>query len=302
MSDKVFKESGAIQVLSIQMSKQGVNEFTLANNEILLAVFCQGRGDVTFSEKKIFAVEKEYVMICGGIGRNEISVCTEDLPESQVILVVLTGICMPEKMKRGCLRNQSSKIVSMLIREIGEKQFGYVSNCESLINMLLILLHRECNQAEERLTDLERRKYCEKVNSYVQKHYLDNPSMEFLANKFGYSGNAQMLRRDFLRFYGVTPVAISKVKKLEEAKRLLVTTTYSMNEIAVILKYKSNTHFGADFKRSTGMTPVEYRKNIRAEREKQIQAENHQMNLEEYLAKTCRISVRIFIYSSTFIP
>ena len=35
------------------------------------------------------------------------------------------------------------------------------------------------------------------------------------------------------------------------------------------------------------MTPVEYRKNIRAEREKQIQAENHQMNLEEYLAKTC---------------
>lgn len=287
MSDKVFKESGAIQVLSIQMSKQGVNEFTLANNEILLAVFCQGRGDVTFSEKKIFAVEKEYVMICGGMGRNEISVCTEDLPESQVILVVLTGICMPEKMKRGCLRNQSSKIVSMLIREIGEKQFGYVSNCESLINMLFILLHRECNQAEERLTDLERRKYCEKVNSYVQKHYLDNPSMEFLANKFGYSGNAQMLRRDFLRFYGVTPVAISKVKKLEEAKRLLVTTTYSMNEIAVILKYKSNTHFGADFKRSTGMTPVEYRKNIRAEREKQIQAENHQMNLEEYLAKTC---------------
>lgn len=116
MSDKVFKESGAIQVLSIQMSKQGVNEFTLANNEILLAVFCQGRGDVTFSEKKIFAVEKEYVMICGGMGRNEISVCTEDLPESQVILVVLTGICMPEKMKRGCLRNQSSKIVSIIIR------------------------------------------------------------------------------------------------------------------------------------------------------------------------------------------
>ena len=57
MSDKVFKESGAIQVLSIQMSKQGVNEFTLANNEILLAVFCQGRGDVTFSEKKISTLD-----------------------------------------------------------------------------------------------------------------------------------------------------------------------------------------------------------------------------------------------------
>lgn len=287
MSDKVFKESGAIHVLNVQMSKQGDNKFTLADNEILFAVFCQGRGDVTFSEKKIFMVEKEYVMIRGGIDRNKISICTEESPESQVIIAVFTGICMPEKIKRGCLKSQSAKIMSMLISEIKEKQYGYASNCESLINMLLILLHRECNQTDEKLTDLERRKYCEQVNSYVQKHYLDNPSMEFLANKFGYDGNAQMLRRDFMKFYGTTPAAISRIKKLDKAKKLLIMTTYSMNEIATMLKYKSHTHFGADFKRSTGMTPVEYRKNIRAEREKQIQAENHQMNLEEYLAKTC---------------
>lgn len=287
MSDKVFKESGAIHVLNVQMSKQGDNKFTLADNEILFAVFCQGRGDVTFSEKKIFMVEKEYVMIRGGIDRNKISICTEESPESQVIIAVFTGICMPEKIKRGCLKSQSAKIMSMLISEIKEKQYGYASNCESLINMLLILLHRECNQTDEKLTDLERRKYCEQVNSYVQKHYLDNPSMEFLANKFGYDGNTQMLRRDFMKFYGTTPAAISRIKKLDKAKKLLIMTTYSMNEIATMLKYKSHTHFGADFKRSTGMTPVEYRKNIRAEREKQIQAENHQMNLEEYLAKTC---------------
>ena len=287
MSDKVFKESGAIHVLNVQMSKQGDNKFTLADNEILFAVFCQGRGDVTFSEKKIFMVEKEYVMIHGGIDRNKISICTEESPESQVIIAVFTGICMPEKIKRGCLKSQSAKIMSMLISEIKEKQYGYASNCESLINMLLILLHRECNQTDEKLTDLERRKYCEKVNSYVQKHYLDNPSMEFLANKFGYSGNTQMLRRDFMKFYGTTPAAISRIKKLDKAKKLLIMTTYNMNEIATMLKYKSHTHFGADFKRSTGMTPVEYRKNIRAKREKQIQAENHQMNLEEYLARTC---------------
>lgn len=101
-----------------------------------------------------------------------------------------------------------------------------IHNCESLINMLLILLHRERNQTSERLTDSERRNYCEKVNSYVQKHYLESPQMEFLANKFGYDGNAQMLRRDFIRYYGTTPAAISKIKKLEEAKRLLATTTY----------------------------------------------------------------------------
>ena len=283
MSDKVFKESGAIQVLSIQMSKQGVNEFTLANNEILLAVFCQGRGDVTFSEKKIFAVEKEYVMIQGATGRDKISVHAE-YPQ---IMITFTGLSMSETIMRGCLKNQSMKIVSMLINEINEKQFGYIHNCESLINMLLILLHRERNQTSERLTDSERRNYCEKVNSYVQKHYLESPQMEFLANKFVYDGNAQMLRRDFIRYYGTTPAAISKIKKLEEAKRLLATTTYSMKEIAVKLKYKSHTHFGMDFKNNIGMTPAEYRKAIKAKREKQMNTKDYQMNLKDYLAKMC---------------
>lgn len=56
---------------------------------------------------------------------------------------------------------------------------------------------------------------------------------------------------------------------MEEAKRLLATTTYSMKEIAVKLKYKSHTHFGMDFKNNTGMTPAEYRKAIKAKKRKE---------------------------------
>ena len=78
-----------------------------------------------------------------------------------------------------------------------------------------------------------------------------------------------------------------KIKKLEEAKRLLATTTYSMKEIAVKLKYKSHTHFGMDFKNNTGMTPAEYRKAIKAKREKQMNTKDYQMNLKDYLAKMC---------------
>ena len=80
---------------------------------------------------------------------------------------------------------------------------------------------------------------------------------------------------------------IEQIKKLEEAKRLLATTTYSMKEIAVKLKYKSHTHFGMDFKNNTGMTPAEYRKAIKAKREKQMNTKDYQMNLKDYLAKMC---------------
>ena len=108
-----------------------------------------------------------------------------------------------------------------------------------------------------------------------------------IINAFGEEIFMSEKERDFIRYYGTTPAAISKIKKLEEAKRLLATTTYSMKEIAVKLKYKSHTHFGMDFKNNTGMTPAEYRKAIKAKREKQMNTKDYQMNLKDYLAKMC---------------
>ena len=131
------------------------------------------------------------------------------------------------------------------------------------------------------------KKLLRKSKQLCPKALPRKPANGFLANKFGYDGNAQMLRRDFIRYYGTTPAAISKIKKLEEAKRLLATTTYSMKEIAVKLKYKSHTHFGMDFKNNIGMTPAEYRKAIKAKREKQMNTKDYQMNLKDYLAKMC---------------
>lgn len=181
MSDKIL-ESGTVHVQDIQMGKKKMSDVKIANDEVLFIIFYQGRGIINAFGEEIFMSEKEYVMIQGATGRDKISVHAE-YPQ---IMITFTGLSMSETIMRGCLKNQSMKIVSMLINEINEKQFGYIHNCESLINMLLILLHRERNQTSERLTDSERRNYCEKVNSYVQKHYLESPQMEFLANKFGY--------------------------------------------------------------------------------------------------------------------
>ena len=93
--------------------------------------------------------EKEYVMIQGATGRDKISVHAE-YPQ---IMITFTGLSMSETIMRGCLKNQSMKIVSMLINEINEKQFGYIHNCESLINMLLILLQQRTKSTIQRTID-----------------------------------------------------------------------------------------------------------------------------------------------------
>ncbi len=206
-----------------------------------------------------------------------------EYPES--LFVIFTGFHMPEKIMRGNLKVQSEKIIELIIKELKEKNYGYAMNCENLLNMLFVLLQRERNaQDEEKISSEIRKKNCEKVNRYVQKHYLDSPQMEFLATKFGYSGNTQMLRRDFLRFFGRTPTEIIKTKRIEEAKRLLETTNEGNKEIAEKLGYNSDSYFGMDFKKSTGMTPATYRKKKKKEKIEKIMKGDYQMELKDYLA------------------
>ena len=74
--------------------------------------------------------------------------------------------------------------------------------------------------------------------------------MEFLANKFGYDGNAQMLRRDFIRYYGTTPAAnLQNKKKWKKPRDCWLRQHTSMKEIAVKLKYKSHTTFWYGFQK-----------------------------------------------------
>jgi hypothetical protein len=55
---------------------------------------------------------------------------------------------------------------------------------------------------------------------------------------------------------------------LNEAKRLLTQADLSVDNIAMMLGYKTNAHFSRQFKRWTAMTPSEYRSLV--EREEQL--------------------------------
>lgn len=268
-----------LTIQNIWLNRKKTEAVFLKEGEAVFVLFQRGRGNITLLDDEIFMEEKEYAMIQQ---TGVINIRTE-YPES--LFVVFTGFEIPEKIMRGNLKVQSEKIMELIRKELKEKNYGYAMNCENLVNMLFVLLQRERNaQDEEKMSNEIRKKNCEKVNRYVQKHYLDSPQMEFLAKKFGYSGNTQMLRRDFLRFFGRTPTEIIKTKRIEEAKRLLETTNEGNKEIAEKLGYNSDSYFGMDFKKSTGMTPAAYRKKKKKEKIEKIMKGDYQMELKDYLA------------------
>lgn len=67
--------------------------------------------------------------------------------------------------------------------------------------------------------------------------------------------------RLFKRLFGITPYAYVLDKKIKFAQNLLIDTHLSVKQISVKLCFTDEYYFSAIFKKKTGYTPTEYRKN-----------------------------------------
>lgn len=70
------------------------------------------------------------------------------------------------------------------------------------------------------------------------------------------------VNRIFKQIYGKAPRKFMSETLLNEAQRLLLQTDLGIDHIAMILGYKTNSHFSRQFKRWTGMAPSEYRNQV----------------------------------------
>ncbi len=87
--------------------------------------------------------------------------------------------------------------------------------------------------------------------------------MEQVAEKFHISQS--QLRRMFSAELGMPPAAYLSSLRMERAKGLLFSRQdLSVEQISVLSGFASVYYFSSAFRRETGMTPTEYRKNSRA--------------------------------------
>ena len=67
-------------------------------------------------------------------------------------------------------------------------------------------------------------------------------------------------RKEFEKYYGSPPLEYIKQKRLETAKLLLQTGIYSVTEIAFRSGFESSSYFSAEFRRTEGLSPREYKR------------------------------------------
>ena len=123
-----------------------------------------------------------------------------------------------------------------------------------------ILLASEARPVAPRRTDPY--ELCmETLRDYIDYHFMHRITMEELCEVTHVS--AQHLCRIFRRCTGKRPMEYITGVRLENAKRLLLETDYSISEISYWSGFENMNYFGKLFKEKEHMTPGQFRKDGR---------------------------------------
>ncbi len=101
------------------------------------------------------------------------------------------------------------------------------------------------------------------AQEYIEEHFAEKISIEHLAERSAIS-KRNFLRR-FKRATANTPLEYIQRVKIEAAKKILESTTSTINEVMYDVGYNDTKSFRNTFKKHTGLSPIEYRKKYNRE-------------------------------------
>lgn len=162
-------------------------------------------------------------------------------------------------------------IAGLILKEFREEKENYMTAISSLVTWFLIDLNRVYNSedseqaAYEKSDKLKHKKFITEVLNYVEENYKTDINLGELAASL-YMDQAY-LSREFKKSTGYSMMKFVTNKRIREARELLRSTDISISEVAITVGYNNITHFHTMFKKETGISPKEFRRQIRGESE-----------------------------------
>lgn len=112
----------------------------------------------------------------------------------------------------------------------------------------------------DRVYNITSHKYSNYISlclTYIFKHLYDKISVSELCKNVGLNPN--YLSELFKKEVGITITHYIQKERIEEAKRLLGSSTHPILDISTWLNFHDQSHFTRIFKKFTGITPKKYR-------------------------------------------
>lgn len=154
--------------------------------------------------------------------------------------------------------------VLAILAEMEEEWNSYNEYSEllltGLLNKLIITCHTERLMGGTNMMNLEKKNiYLGQAIKYIKANLNKNPSLEDTAAAINIS--ASYLSKVFINHLHTSYSAFVLNEKLTYARKLIVNSNLSMTDIAVESGFTSSAYFSDCFKKATGISPLQYRKN-----------------------------------------
>jgi AraC-like DNA-binding protein len=135
---------------------------------------------------------------------------------------------------------------------------------------LLFLKDLDINRSEtqQHIHTASQVELVQQVCEFIGEHMDIRPTIEQLAARF-YVSPAQ-LKKCFYDVYGESIYSHAKSYKMKSAAYELRTTTHTISEIAHSFGYDNSSKFSQAFRKVMGMSPTEYRKEMKNSKNNKI--------------------------------
>lgn len=135
-----------------------------------------------------------------------------------------------------------------------KKQYGYYSKAMMIFYDIIHNIQLKDNSYVPEV----RRQSVDKAYKYISENYrMHDFDYECLCGICGLKHT--QFNNMFKKVYNVTPVQLVTKMRIEYAKELLVTSHYTMAEIAELCGFDNQYYFSSVFKKLTGFSPSKYK-------------------------------------------
>ena len=260
---------GTAKLLNIASSKYGGDWHSVphTHNHLELFYIIGGKGQFLINDQLYPVNTNHLVIINPNVLHTEVSLNAQPL---EYIVLGVDGIelsisdtsngqfCILDHFESldmaSCLRN--------ILREMEMKQPGYEDICQAFMEILIIRLMRSTGLSVPSETSVvSTNRQCAAVRRYIDLHFKEALTLEQLAEE-GHM-NKYYLSHTFKKEYGVSPINYMISRRIEESKYLLAETDLSMSQIAQLLGFSSLSYFSQVFRKTQGLSPMEYRHNTK---------------------------------------
>ena len=249
-----------------------------------LVLIYSGASDYLIHDKKCTVKAGDLLIYNSGVVHDEMSG-----PDSLLgfITIAVGGLHMPGLRENALIPDEAGylfqtghnfedirQLLELMFRNLSEEEPDAEAFCNSLMHALLrkvlTVVRENTGTAEESGISPEVDEpniLGHRVKKFIDQNYTQPITLQTIAEALNTS--PYYISHVFKEMSGYSPIQYLLRRRIGEAQTLLITTDYSITEIAGMVGYDTQSYFNMQFTKHVGMPPKKFRQNyIVAEKEK----------------------------------